>query len=47
MLHSDNADKEKLLSSPSLAFINLYSDETNKLLEKEKTIKANMDTLSI
>jgi len=47
MLCPDDTDKEKLLSSPSLEFINLYPDEIHKLLEKEETIKANMDTLSI
>lgn len=47
MLHPDNADKEKILHSPTLEFINLYPDEINILLTKEEAIKSNMDTLSI
>lgn len=39
--------KEKLLSSPALAIINLYPDEVDTLLDKKDTIKTAMDTLLV
>ncbi len=46
MLHPDSIEKETILHSPALDFINLYPDEVAILLEKEATIKTSMETLS-
>lgn len=47
MLHPELFDKQTILESATLEFTNLYPDEINIILEKEATIKTNMDTLSL
>lgn len=47
MLYPDLFEKEAVLDSATLEFTNLYPDEINNILEKEPSIKANMDTLSL